>query len=62
MYVDDSDPIVVSSQMSYGDYKMNAKAGKTYQLQIYNWKDATVNGDFLLHTYAEKSPVPFVKS
>lgn len=56
IYVNGGEPQAVGG--GYGQIKVQATAGTPVGLEIINWGDAAYEGDFFLHTYAEKSKVP----
>jgi len=48
-------PKAVNKQIAHGMYRFKARAGQKYIFLVVNWGDTSVDGDFTMSTYAEKS-------
>jgi len=48
---------MVSSQIGYGDFVMNVKAGVTNKLMIINWGDANAKSQIEMGSYGDKAAI-----
>jgi len=51
----------VNKQVAHGMVKFNAKKGTKYIVMLVNWKDTSVESDFLITTYAAEATAELTK-
>ena len=60
LYIDDEDPVAVSSQTTYAAVVLDLKAGEKHNLEVYNWADKTVTSHYILSTFSEDAETPIL--